>query len=109
MVLAGTLPMAATSPILTLLRLLTFPPTGRSRVRLMMMVELVYFADCPNWRTGDRRLRRLAEELRVELRPRARLGPQGAESAAVAGPPTIPRAGPGARSRPCPPPMSRAG
>jgi hypothetical protein len=55
----------------------------------MMMVELVYFVDCPNWRTADRRLRRLAAELGFELRWREVIDPEDAESAGLRGSPTI--------------------
>ena len=54
-----------------------------------MTVELVYFDGCPNWRTADRRLRRLATELGFELLRRPVNGPEDAEVAGMHGSPTI--------------------
>ena len=52
-------------------------------------MELVYFVGCPNWRTADRRLRRLATELGFELQRRPVTGPEDAEVAGMRGSPTI--------------------
>jgi hypothetical protein len=54
-----------------------------------MYVELVYFDGCPNWRTADRRLRRLATELGFEMQRRVVTDPEDAEVAGMRGSPTI--------------------
>jgi hypothetical protein len=54
-----------------------------------MKVELQYFADCPNWRTAERRLRHLSAERRFEIERRLVSTPQEAEVAGFRGSPTI--------------------
>ncbi|MGH3578251.1 MAG: DF family (seleno)protein [Mycobacterium sp.] len=54
-----------------------------------MKVELLYFEDCPNWRTADRRLQSLATERGFEVEHRLVSTPEEAEAASFHGSPTI--------------------
>ncbi len=54
-----------------------------------MKVELLYFEDCPNWQTVDRRLRELATERGFELQHRLVATPEEARAAGFRGSPTI--------------------
>lgn len=54
-----------------------------------MRVELLYFDDCPNWKTADERLRELATARGFELRRRLVTTPEEAEAARFRGSPTI--------------------
>ncbi|HEX6236436.1 MAG TPA: thioredoxin family protein [Acidimicrobiales bacterium] len=54
-----------------------------------MQIELLYFEDCPNWKTADERLRQLAEARGVEVVHRLVTTPEEAEAARFRGSPTI--------------------
>jgi hypothetical protein len=52
-------------------------------------VELLYFDDCPNWKTADGRLRALGSERGFEVERRQVTTPEEAERAGFRGSPTI--------------------
>lgn len=54
-----------------------------------MQIDLLYFEDCPNWKTADERLRRLAEVRGVDVSHRIVTTPEEAEAARFRGSPTI--------------------
>lgn len=54
-----------------------------------MRIELLYFDDCPNWKTADERLRQLASARGVEVAHRLVTTPEEAEAARFRGSPTI--------------------
>jgi hypothetical protein len=54
-----------------------------------MRVELLYFEDCPNWKTADRRLRALASDRGLEVEHRLVNTVEEAEKAGFQGSPTI--------------------
>jgi hypothetical protein len=54
-----------------------------------MKVDLLYFEDCPHWKTADQRLRELATEGGFELRHRLVATPEEARAAGFRGSPTI--------------------
>jgi hypothetical protein len=52
-------------------------------------VELLYFDDCPNWKTADGRLRALGSERGFEVEHRRVITAEEAERAGFRGSPTI--------------------
>jgi hypothetical protein len=54
-----------------------------------MQVQLLYFADCPNWEVADGRLRALSEEFGFELTHRLVESPEDAETLQFRGSPTV--------------------
>ena len=55
----------------------------------MTTVTLLYFTDCPSWRTADERLRRLRDELGFELDRRLVETPEDAQRLGFRGSPTV--------------------
>lgn len=55
----------------------------------MRHVTLLYFDDCPSWRTTDEHLRQLAEELPIEVERRVVDTPAAAEREQFRGSPTV--------------------
>lgn len=54
-----------------------------------MDITLLYFDECPNWRTTDGHLRALAEELDLEINRRAVTTPEEAAARGFHGSPTV--------------------
>jgi hypothetical protein len=54
-----------------------------------MRVELLYFDDCPNWETADRRLRSVASTRGFEVEHHRVTTPEEAERGGFRGSPTI--------------------
>lgn len=54
-----------------------------------MDVTLLYFDGCPSWRTTDRRLRELADELGFDLDYRKVETPEAAQQLSFRGSPTV--------------------
>lgn len=54
-----------------------------------MRIELLYFDDCPNWRTAHERVRRVAAARDLEVEHRLVTTPEEAEAARFRGSPTM--------------------
>lgn len=54
-----------------------------------MRIELLYFDDCPHWRTADERVRAVAEARGLDVTRRLVTTPAEAEAARFRGSPTI--------------------
>jgi hypothetical protein len=54
-----------------------------------MDVTLLYFDGCPSWRTTDKRLRELADELRFDIDYRKVETPEAAQQLSFRGSPTV--------------------
>lgn len=54
-----------------------------------MDIELLYFEDCPNWKTTDRHLRELAPRVSGGVRHRLVRTPEEAEASGFRGSPTV--------------------